>query len=45
MYDIWGVKLAKTQYLPTSFARRLLQERRIHRFIRCLQFENFTSYK
>ena len=29
LYDIWGVKSAKTQYLPTSFARRLLQGRRI----------------
>ena len=25
LYNIWGVKLAKTQYLPTSFVRRLLQ--------------------
>ena len=31
--DIWGVKSAKTQYLPTSFARRLLQGRTIYRFI------------
>ena len=29
LYDIWGVKSAKTQYLPTSFAGRLLQGRRI----------------
>ena len=31
--DIWGVKSAKTQYLPTSFARRLLQGRTIYRFV------------
>ena len=30
---IWGVKSGKTQYLATSFARRLLQGRRIYRFI------------
>ena len=23
-YDIWEVKSAKTQYLPTSFSRRVL---------------------
>ena len=34
LYDIWGVKSSKTQYLLTSFARRLLQGRRIYRFIR-----------
>ena len=49
LYDIWGVKLAKTQYLPTSFKRRLFQSRRIYRFISicelCLQLENLTSYK
>ena len=49
LYDIWGVKSAKTQYLPISFARRLLQVRRIYRFISicelCLQFKNLTSYK
>ena len=28
-YDIWEVNSAKTQYLPTSFARRLLQGRRV----------------
>ena len=49
MYDIWGVKSAKTHYLPSSFARRLLQGRRSYRFISicelCLQFKNLTSYK
>ena len=49
LYDIWGVKSAKTQYLPTSFARRLLQRRRIYSFISiyelCLRLKNFTSYK
>ena len=29
LYDIWGVTSAKTQYLPTSFTRRLLQGRRL----------------
>ena len=41
--------LAKTQYLPTSFAQRLLQGRRIYRFISicelCLQLENLMLYK
>ena len=49
LYNIWGVKSAKTQYLPTNFARRLLQGRRIYRFISicklCLQLKNLTSYK
>ena len=49
LYNIWGVKSAKTQYLPTSFARRLLQGRRIYRFISicelCSQLKNLTSYK
>ena len=49
LHNIWGVKLAKTRYLPTSFTRRLLQGRRIYRFISicelCLQLENLTSYK
>ena len=44
----WGVKLAKTQYLPISFAKRLLQSRRIYRLISicklCLQLENLTSH-
>ena len=39
----------KTQYLPISFARRLLQGIRIYRFISicelCLQLENLTSYR
>ena len=47
--DLWGVKLAKTEYLPTTFARRLLPGRIICRFISicelCLQLENLTSYK
>ena len=45
--DLWGVKLAKTEYLRTTFARRLLQGRIICRFISelCLQLENLTSYK
>ena len=47
MCDIWGVKSAKTQYLPTSFARRHFQGRRIYRFITiselCLQLKNLTS--
>ena len=46
--DIWRVKLAITRYLPTSFARRLLRGRRIHRFISsselCLQLGNLASY-
>ena len=33
LYNIWGVKSTKTQYLPTSFARSLLQGRRIYKFI------------
>ena len=49
LYDIWGVKVAKTQYLRTGFAQRLLQGRRIYRFISicklCLQLENSTPYK
>ena len=44
-----GVKSVKTQYLPTSFARRLLQGRRIYRSISicelCLQLKNLTSYE
>ena len=44
-----GVKSAKTQYLLTSFAWRLLQGRRIYRFISicelCLQLKNLQSYK
>ena len=48
LYDIWGVKSAKTQYLPTSFTWRLLQGRRIYKFISicelCLQLENLTSF-
>ena len=44
-----GLKSAKTQYLPTSFARRLLQVRRIYRFISIcelsLQLKNLTSCK
>ena len=39
----------KTQYLPTSFASRLLQGRRIYKFISicelCLQLKYLTSYK
>ena len=49
LYDMWGVKSAKTQYLPTSFARRLHQCRRIYRFISicelCLQLKNLKLYK
>ena len=49
LYDIWGVKSAKTQDLPTSFAWRLLQDTEIYRFISicelCLLLENLTSYK
>ena len=49
LFDIWGVKSAKTQYLPTSFTQRLLQGRRIYRFISicelCVQLKNLTSYK
>ena len=40
---------SKVSYLPTSFAWRLLQVRRIYRFISicelCLQLKNLTSYK
>ena len=43
LYDIWGVKLAKAQYLPTSFSRTLLQDK-MYRFISiyelCVQVEN-----
>ena len=49
LYNILGETLAKTKYLPTSFAQRLLQGRRIYRFISicelCLQLENLTPYK
>ena len=49
LYDIWRVKSAKTQYQPTKFAPRLLQGRRIYRFISicelCVQLKNLTSYK
>ena len=49
LYDIWGVKLAKTQDLSTSFLRRVLQGRRIYRFITiyelCWPSEKLTSYK
>ena len=49
LYDIWGVKSAKTQYLPTSFAQRFLQGRRIYRFISicelCVQLKNLTLHK
>ena len=42
-------KSAKTQYVLTSFTRRLLQGRRIYRFISicklCLQLKNLRSYK
>ena len=48
LYDIWGVKLAKAQYLPTSFTQRLPRGRRIYKFISicelCLQLANLTSY-
>ena len=44
-----GETLDKTQSLSTSFAQRLLQGRRIYRFISicelCLQLENFMPYK
>ena len=36
---MWGLKLAKTQYLLVSFARRLLQGRRIDRFISIGKFD------
>ena len=49
IHDIWGVKSAKTRYLPISFARRFLQGRRIYRFISicelCLQLKDLTSYE
>ena len=49
LYNIWGVKLAKTQYLPTSLPQGLLQGRTIYRFISiwklCLQLEKMTSDK
>ena len=49
LYNRWGIKLAKTKYLPTSFPRWLLQGTRIYRFISicklCLQLENLTSCK
>ena len=47
--DMWGVKLAKTPYLPTSFTRRVLQGRKSYIFISicelCLQLKSLTSYK
>ena len=47
--NILGETLAKTQYLPTSFSHRLLQGRKIYRFISIfelfLQLENLTPYK
>ena len=49
LYNIWGLKLAKTQYLPTSLPQGLLQGRIIYRFISiwklCLQVEKMTSGK
>ena len=33
LYDIWGVMLAKAQYLPTSFTWRLLQGQKTYTFI------------
>ena len=49
LYSIWGEILAETQDLPSSFDQRLLQGRKIYRFISicelCLQLENFMRYK
>ena len=49
LYNILGETLAKTQSLLTSFAQRLLQGRRIHRFISicelCLKLENLMPFK
>ena len=49
LYSIWGEILAETQDLPSSFDQRLLQGRKIYRFISicelCLQLENFMLYK
>ena len=49
LYSIWGEILAETQDLPSSFNQRLLQGRKIYRFISicelCLQLENFMRYK
>ena len=43
--NIWGVQLAETHCLPTSF----IEGRRIYKFISicelCIQLENLTSYK
>ena len=49
LYDIWGVNSATSQYLPTSFVRRILQGTIIYRFISicelCVQLKNLASYK
>ena len=49
LYNILGETLDKTQSLSTSFAQRLLQGRRIYRFISicklCLKLEHLTPHK